>query len=245
MTHDSKLPDGFTLIRRERVSSTNDEARALARDGAAEGTLVWAEAQDSGRGRLGREWSSPPGNLYISLVLDTPVETAGQSPFLAGLALTDALKDVMPGRHDLRLKWPNDVVLDGRKLAGSLAEWVPEAEKLVLGLGVNVEATPDEQRDEAIALRDVGAEIGSAALLERFTAELDPWLQTWRRAGFAPIRAAWMQRCHRIGDRLQVTLPDEAVVGSFRGLGEDGTLLMETWDGDKRRLTVGDVALVG
>lgn len=245
MTASASLPAGFTLAPRETVESTNDEARALARDGAEDGTLVWAAEQRAGRGRLGRTWASPRGNLYLSLIMDTGVETAAQSAFLAGLALTDALNGVLPNGHKLTLKWPNDVLLDGRKLAGSLAEWVPEAEKLVLGMGVNVETAPNELGEEAICLRDVGADIGVPALLERFAAEFEPWWRTWRRAGFAPIRAAWMQRCHRIGERLQVRLADETVLGTFQGLGEDGTLILETWDGDKRRLSVGDVALLG
>jgi BirA family biotin operon repressor/biotin-[acetyl-CoA-carboxylase] ligase len=240
-----ELPEGFTLVERDAVESTNDEARALASDGAEEGTLVWAREQRAGRGRLGREWSSPRGNLYLSLVMDSSLEAAAQTTFVAALALSDALAGLLANEHTVTLKWPNDVLLDGRKLAGMLAEWVPEAEKLVLGVGVNVTAAPADAEQPAIALRDAGVEVGAGDLLARFAAEFAPWWRTWKRAGFAPIRAAWMQRCHRIGERLQVKLTDETVVGTYKGLGEDGTLIMETWDGDTRRLTVGDVALIG
>ncbi|SDF70077.1 BirA family transcriptional regulator, biotin operon repressor / biotin-[acetyl-CoA-carboxylase] ligase [Limimonas halophila] len=240
-----ELPDGLTLVERDAVESTNDEARALAREGAEEGTLVWAREQRAGRGRLGRTWSSPRGNLYLSLVMDSSLEAAAQTTFVAALALSDALDGLVPNDHTVILKWPNDVLLDGRKLAGMLAEWVPEAEKLVLGVGVNVAAAPADAQHPATTLRDAGVEIGAADLLARFAGEFEPWWRTWKRAGFAPIRAAWMQRCHPMGERLQVNLPDETVVGTYQGLGEDGALVMETWDGDKRRLTVGDVALIG
>ena len=116
-----KLPPGYRLLRYDSIGSTNDEAKRLARDGAAEGTLVWALEQTAGRGRRGRAWSSPRGNLYLSLILrpDCPVGSAAQLGFVAALAVGDALRAILPRVERLAYKWPNDVLIDGRKIAGS------------------------------------------------------------------------------------------------------------------------------
>ncbi|HEY0521750.1 MAG TPA: biotin--[acetyl-CoA-carboxylase] ligase, partial [Stellaceae bacterium] len=120
-----RLPPSFRLLSYDRLGSTNDEAKRLARDdGAAHGTVVWALEQTQGHGRTGRVWASPPGNLYCSTVLrpDCPAARAAEIGFVAALAVGDALTPLLPGSARLGYKWPNDVLVGGRKVSGILAE---------------------------------------------------------------------------------------------------------------------------
>src|SRR5512146_93191 len=138
------LPEGFRLHRYKTLGSTNDEAKALARAGAPDGTIVWAGEQTAGRGRRGRVWRSPPGNLYVSVVLrpDATPARAAQLGFVAALGLGDALRRLAGPALNLRYKWPNDVLANGRKLAGILLESETSTKVrvdfVVLGLGVNI-----------------------------------------------------------------------------------------------------------
>src|SRR5439155_19489702 len=118
------LPEGFRLRHDATIGSTNDEAKAVARTGATDGTLVWADQQTAGRGRRGRIWLSPPGNLYLSLVLrpECAAARAAQLGFVAALGLGDALAPLVGATVQLRYKWPNDLLVDGKKLAGILLE---------------------------------------------------------------------------------------------------------------------------
>src|SRR5919198_6069394 len=174
MTDDAlSLPEGFRLHRYETIGSTNDEARRLAREGAPAGTLVWAVAQSAGRGRRGHLWQSPPGNLYLSLVLrpDVPPALAPQLGFIAALALGDALDQLAGPGLQLRYKWPNDVLAEGRKIAGILLEsetaGAGRLEFVIIGIGVNIASAPRDLEYPATSLADQGLPgITPAALLE-------------------------------------------------------------------------------
>src|SRR5205085_10360435 len=124
MTGARRLPAAFRLLSYDRLASTNDEAKRLARDGAAEGTIVWAREQSAGRGRRGRQWIGIPGNLFVSFILRPacPPAAASQLGFVAALALGDAIGTSAPPSAALRCKWPNDVLINGRKFAGILLE---------------------------------------------------------------------------------------------------------------------------
>src|SRR5436309_2331589 len=170
-----KLPEGFRLCRYEVVGSTNDEAKALARAGAADGTLVWAGEQSAGRGRRGRAWASPPGNLYLSLVLRpaAPPSRVAQLGFGAALGLGDALAALAGSALRPRYKWPNDLLADGRKLAGILLESETSASDrvdfVVVGIGVNILSAPADVEFPATSLAAQGiAGITPARLLEGF-----------------------------------------------------------------------------
>src|SRR5437588_611372 len=146
MTAGVVLPPAYGLVALDSIGSTNEEAKRLARAGAADKTLVWARTQTAGRGRGGRSWVSPAGNLYLSLILreTCPPARAAELGFAAAVALAAALDRLAPGL-DLAFKWPNDVLLGGRKLAGILIEAESAAaavDWLVLGLGVNVRPAP-------------------------------------------------------------------------------------------------------
>jgi BirA family biotin operon repressor/biotin-[acetyl-CoA-carboxylase] ligase len=248
MTGAVDLPPFFSLIRLPSVGSTNDEAKRLAADGAAEGTLVWGLEQTAGRGRRGRGWHSPPGNLYMSAVL-RPGKPAAQSAligFVAAVALADALQDLGLASDRVRLKWPNDVLVDKAKVAGILVETAAIAGEtppwLVLGMGVNLAHAPEDTPYPATTLRVVGlARLTVEGLLEVLAGRLAEWYGRWQAEGFAPVRTAWLRRATGLGEPIEVRLDRESLQGRFVALEEDGALSLELPQGERRRVTVGDV----
>lgn len=241
------LPDGYRLAAYDTVGSTNDEAKTLARAGAAAGTIVWARQQTAGRGRRGHFWVSPPGNLYMSVVArpgGMPGH-AGQLSFVAALALGEALLELTAAQLPLSYKWPNDVLLGGRKLAGILLESETGArgaiEFVVIGIGVNLASRPEDVDFPAIALNEAAAQgVLPEMLLQVIVRHFDDWLPRWRREGFAPVRAAWLARGTGVGEEIRVRLPQTTLLGRFLDLDKDGALLLAT-AGGTRRVTAGEV----
>jgi len=239
------LPPFFRLAAFDALASTNDEARRRAREGAPEGTLITARVQTAGRGRQGRHWVSEPGNLYASIVLrpEAHVARAAQLGFAASLAVTDALRRFVP-KADVTLKWPNDVLLGGRKVAGILLESEGDAggrvRFVVLGIGVNLASHPADSEFPATSLEAVARETTPEAFLAVLAPALLVWYERWRGDGFAALRQAWLERAAGIGQALRARLPGETVEGRFAGLDDDGMLLLDAPDG-RRRIAAGDV----
>jgi BirA family biotin operon repressor/biotin-[acetyl-CoA-carboxylase] ligase len=241
------LPDRFRLVRYDRLGSTNDEAKSLARAGAAEGTLVWAGEQTAGRGRRGRTWVSPPGNLYMSLVLrpDRSAAAAAQLGFVAALGLGEAIGELTGPALELRFKWPNDLLVDSRKLAGILLESETSANDqvdfVVIGIGANLASAPTGVEYPATSLAEQGfAGVTPPQLLDAFARYFDEWLQRWRFDGFAPVRTAWLARASGIGDAIRVRLERDTLLGRFHDLDSDGALLLDAPEG-RRRIAAGEV----
>lgn len=244
------LPDLFMPVAREETGSTNDDATQAARAGAPEGTLIWARRQTQGRGRRGRAWVSPEGNLHLSIVLrpDVPPARAGEIAFVAALASADACAALAPAA-DIRCKWPNDVLADGRKVAGLLIETSiigGRLEWLVVGIGINLASHPEAVEFPATHLaqhagRPIAVEEGLATLAEAFAARY----RLWCERGFAPVRAAWLDRAAGLGARIRVRLDNDDLTGTFTGLETDGALLLTLADGTARRVTAGDVFFPG
>jgi BirA family transcriptional regulator, biotin operon repressor / biotin---[acetyl-CoA-carboxylase] ligase len=237
------LPPAYRLVALDRVDSTNEEAKRRAREGAEEGTLVWAQEQTQGRGRRGREWASPRGNLYLSLVLHpaAPQTRHGELGFVAALALGETIGAFVPPLVELRYKWPNDVLVSGRKASGILLESESGAEWLVLGVGVNVAHAPQGAATPATSLIEEGAtEATVEAVLDRFARGFLVWTNRWLEDGFAPVRAAWLRRAHGVGEAIRVRLPNEMLEGRFADLDASGALVLETESG-RRLVTAGEV----
>lgn len=245
----SVLPDGCALIALETVSSTNDEARARAQDGAMDGTVVWAREQSGGRGRRGRSWSSPPGNLYTSTIFrpKRPAGEAAQLSLVVAVAVVDALKSLLPSAVSVGCKWPNDVLIDGHKTVGILLESsgnVDSVHWVVIGTGINVASHPETANYAATDLNTaLGEFIALEPVLEAYLEQLFLWRDLWLAKGIAPIREAWIERAIGIGDPITVRLPDRELVGRFSDMDADGALLLELPDGACQRITAGDVFL--
>ncbi len=232
------------------VDSTNTVARDWARSGAPNGAVVIAESQTHGRGRFGRHWISPPyRNLYLSTVLRSavPVERFPQMSLLAGVATCEAICEW----HAAAIKWPNDVVIDGRKVAGILAEADSDRGQrvVVLGIGVNVNAQredfPPELRDKAGSLAmALGHSVDRARVAGRLLTHLERRFEQWRDEGFARIAEAWRARSDLLGREIVVQEPGGAVAGRAIDLDDDGALRLRLASGAEHRVVAGDVIRV-
>jgi len=244
---DISLPDALQLCVYDVVDSTNAEAKRLAVGDVASGTFVIAREQDTGRARDGRSWISPPGNLYSTLILRPAVEpaTGAQLSFAAALAVYDTVTHLVPGAPAL-IKWPNDVLVGGRKISGILLESSSTRdgllEWLVIGVGINVGSYPDHAGVTATSLHALGAtDVTVAACLSRYAADITTWVEIWQQEGFAALRDGWLQRCGGVGRDIRVRLAREEFTGRFCDLDPDGALIVELADGEQRRITAGDV----
>ena len=225
------------------TASTNDDVAALARAGAAEGFWLRAERQTAGRGRQGRDWVSPAGNLYASTLVrlqpkDPPAPTLA---LVAAVALQEAAEafGVEP-----RIKWPNDLLVDGAKLSGILLERADDA--VVVGLGVNLAHYPVAIDRPATSIAAVTGnapdpDVFLLALAESFAR----WLYRWRAEGLAPVRTRWLEKAHPIGSALTARLPDgSSLDGLFDGLDETGALRLRLADGAVHVIHAADVFLI-
>lgn len=240
------LPHPFRLLAYETIGSTNDELKRQAREGAGEGLVIIAERQTAGRGRRGRAWVSPPGNLYSSILIrpDCRASTAAQLGFVAALGLAGAIGELAP-HIDLRCKWPNDLLANGKKVCGILLETEmvvgDRPDFVILGVGVNLASSPRETPYPATSLGEEGAPgvippVMAAVFIRHFAA----WLTTWREGGFGPIRDAWLARAMGLGEPIQVRLESDTLAGRFLDLDEDGALLLGLPEGN-RRIAAGEI----
>ena len=241
----------YRVERFETLGSTNDEAMARARAGDRGPLFIVAAGQTGGRGRQGRVWTSPPGNLYASLLLTDAAElkVAPQLGFVAGVALVDALRVLLDGDERLRLKWPNDILFDGAKLAGLLLEsaTMPDGRlACVIGFGVNCRSHPDGLAYRATDLSAAaGRPIGPDDVLEALAPSFQKHLADWDRgANFMGIRSAWLAKAAGLGDMIEVRCSSRTVTGTFTSLDPTGRLLVETADGCVA-IDAGDVFLHG
>jgi BirA family biotin operon repressor/biotin-[acetyl-CoA-carboxylase] ligase len=247
------LPPAYRLVALEEIDSTNAEAKRRAAEGAEDGTLVWARRQAGGYGRQGRQWASAEGNLFLSLVVrpDCSLAQAAQFSFVTAIALGDAIGSVAPPLIEVTYKWPNDVLLNGRKAAGILLESKGDAaqqlEWLVIGVGVNVNSFPTETRLPATSLHFEGcpAAVSAVDLLEAFGRHMLSWINVWLDEGFAPVRETWLRHAQGLGQEIEVRLPQESLHGVFSDLDPEGTLVLQRPDGTTRRIAAGEVYLPG
>jgi len=238
----------FHLRRFNDIDSTNMEAKRLAADGAPEFTVVLANSQNAGRGRRGRHWASPPGNLYSSVVLRpeaTPLEGA-QVSFVAALAVSDVARSVLPAAAAIACKWPNDVIVNGHKISGILLESAATAGRLdwlVLGVGINVSHHPGlSGAYPSSALAEEGAAVLEVeTVTTHYLEALANWYGRWRRDGFSAVRAAWLDRALGLGGPISVALERETVTGRFIDLDSSGALIVENEGGAHVMIAAGDV----
>jgi BirA family transcriptional regulator, biotin operon repressor / biotin---[acetyl-CoA-carboxylase] ligase len=232
-------------IKCETLGSTNAEALRLARAKERAPFWVTATTQSAGRGRRGSAWVSPPGNLYATLLLSepSPPAQAPQLSFVAALALHDAVSEAAPQvAPALRVKWPNDLLLAGKKLAGILIEGDSAPRfSVAIGIGVNCISHPDGTAHAATDLGAAGALVAPERLFAALSAAMARRLAQWRRGeDFASIRADWLTRAAGLGEEIRVRLPEREITGRFEGLDETGRLLLKG-PGGVSAVTAGEV----
>ncbi len=243
------IPSFFRLKQAPETASTNDDVKHAAEAGEAEGLVVQALRQTAGKGRWGRAWESPEGNLYASLLLRPrcPPQEAGFYTFVTALAVADTVRRFL-SETSIELKWPNDVLVEGKKISGILLEAGPSAENsvewLVIGVGINIKRHPDEGLFAATSLDAEGASrVHAGEALETFLACFFHWRGVLLAGGFAPLRDAWLAQAKK--GAMTVRLSHETFEGAFAGLDEQGRLILRLPDGQERAMTVGDVFFAG
>lgn len=233
----------------EALDSTNAEARRRAEAGHYGPVWITAGVQTAGRGRRGRAWVSDPGNLAATLLMAlsrSPAEAA-QISFVAALAAAE-LADTCLGQGAGRLKWPNDLMVHGRKAAGILVESGPQPDGLWLavGIGVNLSSAPESVERPAAAFSEFAAHVpGPRDALEVLANAFQKWVEIWLAQGFAPIAEAWTLRAFGLGEPCLVRLPSSTHRGIAEGLEADGALRLRQDDGSILRVTAGDVFFGG
>jgi BirA family biotin operon repressor/biotin-[acetyl-CoA-carboxylase] ligase len=244
---------GHQLYYYEEIGSTNDEAFRLGSAGAPEGTALIANSQSAGKGRMQRVWYSPAGsNIYTSIILRPQIEPARapQISILAGVAVADILESYCPDR--IKLKWPNDVLINGKKVCGILSQMktiVSEVDFIILGIGINVNISynefPKEICNIATSLAiETGREISRQELIIRLYENLAKWYKQLLGDGFGRIKEKWLSISPMIGQTVQVMFQEEAVSGKAIGLDEDGSLILLAAGNKKLKVSAGDATIV-
>lgn len=227
------------------TGSTNDDLASLAREGAPEGIWLRAGRQSGGRGRQGRQWHSPPGNLYASTLIrlrpgDPPAPTLA---LVAAVALHEVASAFAVAGVTIEIKWPNDLIVAGAKLSGILLERIGDA--IVVGFGVNLSDHPDETARPAINMGMLGGAPDPARFLDALASGFARWVALWREEGLEPIRLRWLAAAHPLGTALSTHTASGAwVEGLFDGLDESGALRLRLPDGTATVIHAGDVFIV-
>ena len=224
--------------------STQDVVHDLALDGAPSGTVIQAMKQESARGRHGKIWQAPMGNLYMSLLLRPQCEIAqaGELAFVVAVALSNALDEFIDTKqHKKTLKWPNDVLVNGLKISGILLETNLKDESLdnvVIGIGLNIFNAPDF----AVCLNDVAKDpVYVNVVRDKVLMELASVYDVWQAQGIAPIRLKWLSKAHGLGQTITARLSNETHKGVFEGLSEDGALILKMDNDERKFISAGEV----
>jgi len=239
-------PQGYALKTFDVIDSTNEEARRMA--GAGEPGPVWitADRQSAGRGRRGRAWDSPSGNLAATLLLrpGKPPGEAAQLSFVAALAASDMVQSYA-AQARIAVKWPNDILADDRKIAGILLESASGGGRLdwlAVGIGVNLAEHPEGTEFPATSLAALGEPVPpSRDALARLASSWAKWYDVWSARGFGDIRDAWLARAAHIGGRIRARLQNEETTGVFEGIDETGALILRETGGRTRLIAAGEV----
>lgn len=240
MTDIAGWPQGLGLQLHDTLDSTNEEARRVAGTGARGPLWIVAREQTAGRGRRGRAWVSQRGNLFATLLTCAPPHIAAQLAFAAALSVGETVRTYAPNA-EMTLKWPNDVLLNGRKVAGILLESLGEG-ALAIGIGINLAHHPRETEFPATS---IAALVGSVpdwqAALLRLAETMSAWYEVWRDGGFAPVRTAWLAHAAGLGHPLRARLEGSEMQGIFETIGEDGALILRDTSGARIRIASGEV----
>ncbi len=248
MNDTPQLPPQFDLIRLDRVDSVMLEGVRRARDGADEGTVVWALEQIDARTRHGHHWFSPPGNLYCSLVLRPEYSNGqcGQLAYVAALGAGSALADQLSPMTGLRYRWPTDLLINdlraGQVVLASSGSGKDPYEWLVLGVMINVALhPPNPEPEEFVSVHASGApDVTVTELFEAFTRYFLHWINRWAEDGFAPIARQWQIRADGLGEEIDLHVGERRLRGTFVEIDEAGRLILSVPGEGERRISVNE-----
>ena len=228
------------------LNSTMDEARSRVLLGAEEGTVIVASRQEGGRGRRGREWGSAVGNVHLTYATYStlPLSQAAQLSFVACVAIGEELCALIPPTEILAYKWPNDILLNGKKVGGLLLEALTLPEKgktaYLIGCGLNLKSSPEETRFPATSFEKEGIYLSLQDTVHSVASSLDRYISLWKKEGFVPIHQLWMKRVARLGQTITFDCDEKTFTGTFEGITEEGLLILKSSQG-RLELIAGDV----
>lgn len=246
-----QVPPGYSLLNFAEIDSTNTEALRQAENGASGPLWILAEHQDQGRGRRGRKWIEAPGNLFATLLLSWqgPTQVLSDLSFVTAIACAQMLKRlVVESRSsaEIRLKWPNDILINGAKAGGILIETSNTRDTstaVAIGIGLNVASHPAEVLGYPTTdFVENGIATDAKEVFEKLAVEFDHWFALWQGgAGFNTIKQHWLEFGPALGQELRVNTGDDIVTGEFAGLDDRGGLQMRLSDGSSRIILAGDI----
>lgn len=246
------LLNDYHLLSFDSLDSTNEEAKRLARAGGSHGAVIWAKSQSEGKGRLGRNWLSVEGNLFVSVLLQPqkPLSELPQLSFVAAVAALEAVAPMLENKAAIQTKWPNDILLSDRKLGGILLESFRTEESdtpwVIVGLGINIDSYPPRTEFPATCLKDAGVELVSAKIiLSRFIHHFIECYNEWNNKGFTGLRKDWMANAWNLKQKITARLESGEVQGVFDGIDASGNLVLITDNGKKQVIHAGDVYASG
>lgn len=244
------LISGYKVVEYEEVDSTMITLKELVISGCDINTAVWAKKQRIGRGRHGREWSSPEGNLYISFLRNSENNKSKNifAPvFIVAIAIANSIKDVSCNKIVPNIKWPNDILIKKAKVAGILIENISLSESfniLNIGFGINIVSNPTNTLYPATNLKAEGIETNSKEFIKVFFKNLKSFEEIYIREGINEIYRIWSLLGHKIGEPISVKIGEKKIFGSFNGLNKDGGLLILDNAGIEKVVMAGDVFLL-
>ncbi|PLS16327.1 biotin--[acetyl-CoA-carboxylase] ligase [Bacillus sp. M6-12] len=243
---------GKEIVYEETVASTQQIAHKLANEDAPEGTIVIAEEQVSGKGRLSRSWHSPKyTGIWMSIILrpNIPIHQAPQLTLLAAVAVVQAIEDVTDTLPEI--KWPNDILINGKKVTGILTEMQAESDRIhsvIIGIGINVNAKledfPDDLKEKATSIQiEQGRPISRAKLIQALLLKLERMYDLYLDKGFSPIKQLWESYAVSIGKEIIATTLTDTIKGSALGITDEGVLLLEDISGQIHKIYSADISL--
>ncbi len=242
----------FKLITFGEIDSTNSEALRLAKSSVAENHVIWAESQTGGRGRYGRIWNSELGNLYMSILLqsDEFLHEQSQLSFVASLSVYEAIKTMVEEQNialNMRLKWPNDILIDSAKVSGILLESIKynNSQYLVIGIGINVNDAPVLQDRKTTSLCEVNLGSSVIGVLDSVMNSFMTYYDLWRNEGFLKIRELWLERSYRPGEMITFSDGANVIEGSFIDIDANGSIRLKLSSGQIYTNNSGEVFFGG
>lgn len=225
----------YTVYHFDTLNSTADTAKDTAFENDDK-YIILADNQTLGRGRLGNDWHSSMGNLMCNMVqtLDMPLYRWAEISLVASLAISDVITQLIPDTHTVQIKWPNDILVNGAKIAGLLLETLhiqTATPKLSLGIGVNVVSNPVVERYETCCIHGLGGAITATDILPMIVSRFNHWIQSWQQHGTATIVSLWVPRAYGMGQSIRVRTPTTEIFGIFNGVSDTGELLLQTTNG--------------
>jgi len=236
----------YNLLAFEDIDSTNEEAKRLVQSGAFDKLVIWSKSQSDGKGRYGRKWESGEGNLFLSILMPITcsLEKSTQLSFAMSLAVADVIESLSIKHKidlDIKLKWPNDVLINGKKISGILMESLPEIadDWVILGLGLNVETSPN--LEDTTSLHELGIKCSVGEILGMVMNQFDYYHDMWIIYDFPNIRKIWLKKAFKLGEVVTVSDMKKRISGTFDSLEEDGAIKVKLASGEDFVLTTGEI----